>query len=52
MQTPTFRAAIAAIALVAVSGSAVLARPVDAPITEADLAAHMRMLAQSEGIDL
>ena len=45
MHAIKFRAAIAAVALVAASASAALAKPVDAPITEADLAAHMRVLA-------
>jgi len=45
MHAIKFRAAIAAVALVAASVSAVQARPVDPPITEADLAAHMRVLA-------
>lgn len=45
MQKMTFRAAIAAIALVAVAGAAVQAKPVDAPVTEAELAAHMKILA-------
>jgi len=45
MQKMTFRAAVAAIALIAAAGAPVHAKPVDAPITEADLAAHMRVLA-------
>jgi Zn-dependent M28 family amino/carboxypeptidase len=45
MHAIKFRAAIAAVALVAASASAALAKPVDSPITEADLAAHMRVLA-------
>ncbi|MGH6652898.1 MAG: M28 family peptidase [Sphingopyxis sp.] len=45
MHAIKFRAAIAAVALVAASASAALAKPVDPPITEADLAAHMRVLA-------
>lgn len=45
MQNMTFRAAIAAIALVAVSGGMVHAKAADSPITEAELGTHMRVLA-------
>ena len=45
MQRMTFRAAVAAIALIAAASAPVHAKPVDAPITEAELAAHMRVLA-------
>lgn len=47
MQTLTFRAAAAAVALFSAC-PAVHAEPVDAPVTEAQLAGHIRILASDE----
>ena len=45
MHAIKFRAAIAAVALTALAVPALHAAPLDAPITEAELAAHIRILA-------
>ncbi|HMO74880.1 MAG TPA: M28 family peptidase [Sphingopyxis sp.] len=45
MHAIKFRAAIAAVALSVLAVPVLHARPVDAPVAEADLAAHMRILA-------
>jgi Zn-dependent M28 family amino/carboxypeptidase len=45
MHATKFRAAIAAVALLAFAAPAVQAKPVDAPVTEAELAADIKVLA-------
>lgn len=45
MHATKFRAAIAAVALLAFAAPAVHAKPVDAPVTEAELAADIKVLA-------
>ena len=45
MHATKFRAAIAAVALLAFAAPAVHAKPLDAPVTEAELAADIKVLA-------